>query len=47
MLMWCVDITKHEKEFVNTGVAHKQTDDGDIYMDQDNYIDDLYFHVIE
>ena len=34
-------LTKHEKEFVNTGVAHKQTDAGDIYMNQDKCIDDL------
>ena len=24
-------LTKQEKEFVNTGIAHRQTDEGDIY----------------
>ena len=34
-------LAKQEKEFVNTGIAHKQTDEGDIYMNQDKYIDGL------
>ena len=34
-------LAEHEKELVNTGVAHTQTDEGDIYLNQDKYIVDL------